>query len=86
MRQAIIDQVCKIRPHLTAAALAQVSDEALLQLLSIHAARDRRHRHQARVMLDGNRISLGYFKTPEEARDAVAEAKFRHSIGLSPTQ
>lgn len=86
MRQAIIEQVCKIRPHLTAAALANVSDSALLQLLSIHAARDRRHRYQARVMLDGKRLSLGYYKTPEEANAAVAEAKFRHSIGLPPTQ
>jgi hypothetical protein len=86
MRQAIIDQVRKIRPHLTAAALANVSDESLLRMLTSHAARDRRHRYQARVMIDGVRVSLGYFKTPEEARDAVAEARFRHSIGLSPTQ
>ena len=86
MRDIIIEQVCKIRPHLTAAKLAHVSDEALLRLLSVHAARDRRHRYQARVMIDGTRISLGYYKTPEEARSAVDEAKFRHSIGLPLTQ
>lgn len=86
MRQAIVEQVRKIRPHLTAEALAQVSDDALLQLLSIHAARDRRHRYQARLMVDGKRFSLGYYKTPEEANAAVAEAKFRHSIGLPPTE
>jgi hypothetical protein len=86
MRDIIIKQVCKIRPHLTAAKLAHVSDEALLSLLSVHAARDRRRRYQARLMIDGNRVSLGYFKTPEEAHAAVEEAKFRHSIGLPLTE
>jgi hypothetical protein len=85
MREIIIEQVCRIRPHLNAAALAHVSDESLLRLLSVHAANDRRHRYQARLMIDGNRVSLGYFKTPEEARAAVDEAKFRHSIGLPLT-
>jgi hypothetical protein len=82
----MIQEICRIRPHLTAAALAHVSDDALLRMLSSHAARDRRHRYQARVMLDGVRISIGYFKTPEEAQTAVAEVKFRHSIGLPLTK
>jgi hypothetical protein len=86
MREMMIEEICRIRPHLTAAALAQVSDESLIRMLSSHAARDRRHRYQARVMLDGKRISIGYFKTPEEAQTAVEQAKFRHSIGLPPTQ
>lgn len=86
MRELMIQEIRRIRPHLTAAALAQVSDESLVRMLSSHAARDRRHRHQARVMLDGVRVSLGYYKTPEEAGAAVAEAKFRHSIGLPPTE
>ena len=38
--------------------------------------------YQARCMLGGKRVSLGYFKTPEEARLAVETAKFAHSIGL----
>ena len=38
--------------------------------------------YQARCMLGGKRVSLGYFKTPEEARQAVETAKFAHSIGL----
>lgn len=85
MREIIIEQIRKIRPHLTVAALAHVSDESLLSMLSSHAARDRRRRYQARLMIDGNRISLGYFKTPEEARSAVEQAKFQHSIGLPLT-
>jgi hypothetical protein len=86
MRELMIQEIRRIRPHLTDAALAQISDESLVRMLSSHAARDRRHRYQARVMLDGVRISLGYFKTPEEASAAVAKAKFRHSIGLPPTE
>ena len=38
--------------------------------------------YQARCMLGGKRVSLGYFKTPEEAQAAAAEARFRHAIGL----
>ena len=38
--------------------------------------------YQARCMLGGKRVSLGYFRTPEEARQAVETAKFAHSIGL----
>jgi hypothetical protein len=38
--------------------------------------------YQARCMLAGRRVSLGYFGTPEEARQAVETAKFAHSIGL----
>jgi len=86
MRELMIQEIRRIRPHLTAAALAQVSDESLIRMLSSHAARDRRHRYQARVMIDGVRVSLGYFKTPEEARSAVEQAKFRYSIGLPLTE
>ena len=38
--------------------------------------------YQARCMLGGKRVSLGYFKSAEEARQAVETAKFAHSIGL----
>ena len=38
--------------------------------------------YQARCMLAGKRVSLGYFKSAEEARLAVETAKFAHSIGL----
>ena len=41
--------------------------------------------YQARCMLAGKRVSLGYFRTPEEARQAVETAKFAHSIGLPYT-
>ena len=82
MRQALIAEVCRIRPHIKAEALAQVNDENLIKLLSSHAAQDRRHCYQARVMIDGVRVSLGYFTTRESAQAAVAEAKFKQSIGL----
>lgn len=86
MRQALIAEVCRIRPHLKAEALAQVSDESLIRLLSSHAAQDRRHRYQARLTVDGVRVSLGYFNTRESAQAVVAEAKFRQSIGLPLAQ
>ena len=38
--------------------------------------------YQARCMLAGRRVSLGYFTSAEEARQAVETAKFAHSIGL----
>lgn len=82
IRDTLIEEVMRIRPHLKRAALDQVSDESLIRLLSNHAARDRRRRYQAKVSIDGCRVSLGYFKTPEEAQAAAAEARFRHAIGL----
>ena len=41
--------------------------------------------YQARCMLAGKRVSLGYFRSAEEARLAVETAKFAHSIGLPYT-
>ena len=82
MRRIMIEEIRRIRPYLAADALDKVSDQALIRFLSSYAAEDRRKKKQARVILDGKRISLGYFRTREEARLAVEEAKFRHSIGL----
>ena len=85
IRDTLIEEVMRVRPHLKRAALDQVSDESLIRLLSNHAARDRRRRYQAKTTITGKRVSLGYFKTPEEARQAVETAKFAHSIGLPYT-
>lgn len=80
LHDSLVEHVLRLRPHLTRDMLANVRSETLLKVISQH--RDGRRRYQAKTTIAGKRVSLGYFKTPEEARLAVETAKFAHSIGL----
>ena len=89
-RISALARILELEPDAPVRALELMPDDEFGRyywscVIRAHKARKKRRAtklYQARCMLAGKRVSLGYFTSAEEARQAVETAKFAHLIGL----
>lgn len=95
-RESVIETILRLDPSLSRIEIEGLSQDAMnmqhwaaiRKYNKMRKAQKRKEKrkatktNQARVSLGGVRVSLGYFKTAEEAQAAIEQAKFLHSIGL----
>jgi hypothetical protein len=92
-RTSALARILELEPDAPVRALELMPDDEFGRyywacVIRANKARKKRRAtklYQARCMLAGKRVSLGYFTSAEEARQAVETAKFAHSIGLPYT-